>query len=322
MEFKTPTSWWTKEPLREVSDIVSFINNAVLQSDDVEFCNTTAKALNRLWTQLFKFQKRNGHLKPEHAQGRGDTAAFEELLRVTIRAEDKPQLLRLPALDQLVALTPKVMSHDVLRREDYDPSAIPNCLRQKASEKHSELADAVDKWRNQQTPQSTEKALKKLADLIFVIRSNIAHGEKTSHGPDLEKTTRDQAVCRLARPVMAAITRAIFDQPDRRIAVYGTLRPGEPNHSKLSRLQGVWRDAQVRGNVFQDTGLPHFVWDVAALEIQVKIFESANLEKSWAELDRFEGQSYQRIWVVASLQDDGALNVANIYALNSRTSDV
>ena len=35
MESKTPTNWWTKEPLPELASVVSQINDASLQSDDV-----------------------------------------------------------------------------------------------------------------------------------------------------------------------------------------------------------------------------------------------------------------------------------------------
>ncbi len=320
MESVTPTNWWNHEPLRELSSIVSHINNASAQSDHVESCSAGFSAFNLLWTQLYRFQRRNGHLKPEHVeQGRGDTASFEELLRVTLAPDEKTRLLQSNAVKRLAALALRVMSHDILRREDYDPSAIPDRLRERASEKHSELAHAFEKWCKQQTPQSAEKAIKKLADLLFVIRSNIAHGEKTPDGPDLEKATRDQKVCQAARPVMAAISCAIFNHPSRRLAVYGTLLPGEPNHSILARLQGAWRDARIRGHVVQRDGLPHFVWNIAEPQISAKVFETVELEEKWPDLDRFEGRSYQRVWVVASLDGDEQ-NVTNIYSLRSEAT--
>jgi hypothetical protein len=47
--------------------------------------------------------------------------------------------------------------------------------------------------------------------------------------------------------------------------------------------------------------------------VAVEIFESPDLEASWIELDHFEGDSYRRIWIVAS-GDADELTVANIYA--------
>jgi gamma-glutamylcyclotransferase (GGCT)/AIG2-like uncharacterized protein YtfP len=312
----TPANWWASESIGELAGVVSHMNDANTSSDDVEFCRDAFSALNLLWTQLYRFQRRNTQLRPEHVEkGRGDTASFEELLRVTLALEDKLHLLESNDMQRFVALTPRVMSHDILRREDYDPSLIADDLRKKASEKHSELASAYEKWRRQKNPDSLEKTVKRLADLLFVIRSNIAHGEKTSRGPDVEKVRRDQQVCRLARPVLTAMIGAIFDHPDRRLAAYGTLRPGEPNNSKLAKFHGIWRDGRVHGAVILKDELPYFDWDLSATEISVKIFESVELETNWSYLDSFEGPSYRRIWVVTSF-DGTSRAIANIYALD------
>jgi gamma-glutamylcyclotransferase (GGCT)/AIG2-like uncharacterized protein YtfP len=314
----TPANWWVKEPLRDVANIVSHINEAKAQRDDVESCELSFKSLNLLWTQLYKFQRRNGQLRPEHLENRGDTASFEELLRVSFGPEEKECLLQSNDFEHLVTVTPQVMSHDVLRREDYDPLAIPPRLRERASEKHSELARAYSRWRQQETPESVERVVKKLADLLFVIRSNIAHGEKTLRGPDSEKVKRDQEVCHRARPVIEKLLRAIFGDPDRRLAVYGTLRRGKPNHSKLAKFDGKWRKACVHGELTERSGLPHFTWNVTGPEVAVEILESPDLEARWSDLDRFEGRSYRRIWIV-SAGDADELTVANIFASeNSR----
>jgi hypothetical protein len=75
--------------------------------------------------------------------------------------------------------------------------------------------------------------------------------------------------------------------------------------------------------VAQCDGLPHFIWNIAEPEISVKVFESAELEAIWSDLDRFEGYSYRRVWVVASL-DGGEQIVANVYSLRGEatSSDV
>jgi gamma-glutamylcyclotransferase (GGCT)/AIG2-like uncharacterized protein YtfP len=314
MESVTPANWWVRESLRDVASVVSHINEAKNRRNDVECYELAFKSLNLLWTQLYRFQSRNGHLKPEHLETRGDTASFEELLRVSLEAEDKGRLLQWNDVEQFVTLTPPVMNHDVLRRENYDPSAIPARLRQRASEKHSELARAYRRWREQQTPESAERAVKKLADLLFVIRSNIAHGEKTPRGgPDFEKVNRDQEVCHRARPVIERLLRAIFRDPDYRLAVYETLRRGGPNHAKLAKFDGLWSEARVRGELIEKEGLPHFTWSVLGPELTVEILESPDLEKGWIDLDRFEGPSYRRIWIAAT-GDSGELTVVSIYA--------
>ena len=315
----TPADWWVGEPLRTVANIIYHINEANAQLDDVEFCRKGFDAFNLLWTRLYRFQSRNSQLRPEHSESRGDTASFEELLRVSLGAKEKGRLLERNDVAHLVKLTPQVMSHDILRQEDYDPLDIPARLREKASQKHSDLTNGYNKWSKEQTPESAERAVKKLADLLFVIRSNIAHGEKTPRGPDLEKVKRDQEVCYRARPVIETLFRAIFGHPDRRLAVYGTLRRGQRNHSKLAKLDGEWRHAHVHGELIERSGLPHFTWDLSGPEVAVEILESPDLETRWIDLDRFEGGSYRRIWIVVA-GDRGELTVANIYASEDSAS--
>jgi hypothetical protein len=278
MESLTPTNWWVTESLRTVANVISHINGANAQRDDVEFCRKAFDAFNLLWTRLYSFQSRNGQLRPEHLENRGDTASFEELLRVSLGAKEKNRLLQSSHLERLVTLMPRVMDHDILRRQDYDPLAIPDRLRERASEKHSKLARVYSQWREQHSLQSVEKTVKKLADLLFVIRSNSAHGEKTPRGPDLEKVKRDQEVCHRARPVIERLLRAIFCDPDRRLAVYGTLRRGEPNHSELAKFEGKWREASVHGELVERGWLSHFTWNVLGPEVAVEILESPALE--------------------------------------------
>ena len=84
-----------------------------------------------------------------------------------------------------------------------------------------------------------------------------------------------------------------------RLAVYGSLAPGEVNHHQLAGLPGTWRPGTVRGNRFDrgwgsGLGFPALVLDPAGPAVDVQIFESADLPDHWAWLDEFEGDGYQR----------------------------
>ena len=41
------------------------------------------------------------------------------------------------------------------------------------------------------------------------------------------------------------------DRADWRLAVYGTLAPGRPNHHQLSALSGRWSEGHVRGQLHE-----------------------------------------------------------------------
>ncbi|QQP97126.1 gamma-glutamylcyclotransferase family protein [Lysobacter enzymogenes] len=105
---------------------------------------------------------------------------------------------------------------------------------------------------------------------------------------------------------------------DRRLAVYGTLAPGEPNHHHLSAVPGVWRAGTVNGRLEQvgwgaDMGYPALVWSPDGEPVAVQAFASEELPAHWPRLDEFEGAQYLRILVPVRF-DDGAVAVANLYA--------
>ena len=59
--------------------------------------------------------------------------------------------------------------------------------------------------------------------------------------------------------------------------------------------------------------MPGLVLDPQGAEIEVDLFESAELPKHWARLDEFEGEGYKR--VVATVNTDRGETRAWIYVL-------
>ncbi|QWP75413.1 gamma-glutamylcyclotransferase [Lysobacter sp. K5869] len=106
---------------------------------------------------------------------------------------------------------------------------------------------------------------------------------------------------------------------DRRLAVYGTLAPGQPNHHHLSDLAGRWiAGGAVTGTLEQigwgaDLGYPALRWSADGGEVAVQLFASDELPAHWPRLDEFEGEQYLRILVPVRFAD-GRIEVANLYA--------
>jgi gamma-glutamylcyclotransferase (GGCT)/AIG2-like uncharacterized protein YtfP len=85
-----------------------------------------------------------------------------------------------------------------------------------------------------------------------------------------------------------------------RLATYGTLAPGRPNHHQLDGLEGRWLKGHVAGTLVDagwgaSLGYPALVLDPAGAEIAVDVFESVDLPAHWARLDAFEGSGYDRV---------------------------
>ena len=106
---------------------------------------------------------------------------------------------------------------------------------------------------------------------------------------------------------------------DHRLAVYGTLAPGQPNHHHLSDLAGDWiGGGAVTGTLEAlgwgaDMGFPALRWSPDGAEVAVQLFVSKELPAHWPRLDEFEGEQYLRRLVPVRFAD-GRVEVANLYA--------
>jgi gamma-glutamylcyclotransferase (GGCT)/AIG2-like uncharacterized protein YtfP len=103
-----------------------------------------------------------------------------------------------------------------------------------------------------------------------------------------------------------------------RLATYGTLAPGRPNHHLLDALEGHWSEGHVYGKLADagwgaGLGYPALILDPDGLAIPVHVFESMNLPDHWSRLDDFEGPGYQR--VVTSVSTPTGDVDASIYVL-------
>lgn len=103
-----------------------------------------------------------------------------------------------------------------------------------------------------------------------------------------------------------------------RLAVYGTLRPGHPNHHVLSGITGRWFEGQIRGRLIEEgwgaaLGSPGMVLDVAAEPVDVWVLESCELVDHWTRLDEFEGPGYRRVSATVRAADGDV--AASIYVL-------
>ena len=108
-----------------------------------------------------------------------------------------------------------------------------------------------------------------------------------------------------------------------KLAVYGTLAPGQPNHHIVAPLGGEWTEGLIEGDLLPvgwgaALGYPGFRPRVGGAAVAVRVLTAPLLATAWPTLDRFEGPEYQRILVPvfsAELSPERRLcTVANLYA--------
>ena len=104
---------------------------------------------------------------------------------------------------------------------------------------------------------------------------------------------------------------------DQRLAVYGSLGPGEANHDELDGLSGGWQPGTVRGWRLESgwgaaTSYPGLRPDPAEPQVAVRLFTSPELPAHWAGSMRSRA-TRTSAWRSRSMR--GRVVSAQIYAL-------
>ena len=127
-------------------------------------------------------------------------------------------------------------------------------------------------------------------------------------------------------PILDRLIEALLDHPERRLAVYGSLLPGENNHHHVATLAGRWLEGTVEGTLCDRgwaarQGYPGFVPGSSGDRVAVRVLESPALPDAWERLDAFEGEAYRRILAPVEMTSgtgaggETVWRVCNIYEL-------
>jgi len=300
-----PYWWQIGSMLGYLQEILAHINYTRTSPiyRKTELCRYLFDALNKMWTAFNDFQ---GKLE------RADIPSFRQLLIEGIPNKYIEEFIEGKELQDLVNFEPPIMNHNTLRRRGYRPDReIKPRLVKEATDEHRQLVNAYRSYKENSSDDTKERFLKKTAQLLYIVRSNIAHGEKTPYGPDLKKAERDEKVSGVVIPVLLKLLELIFDKPDQKLIVYGTLAPDAHNERLLEDIAGTWQDCKIRGKIIQCHGLKYFKWFPNAGEIDAKMFVSESLSDKLPSIDQFEGEDYHRILIPAKVGKH--LVVANIY---------
>lgn len=106
------------------------------------------------------------------------------------------------------------------------------------------------------------------------------------------------------------------------LIIYGSLAPGESNHSVMDPIKGDWRKAIIKGKLEEggwgtSLGYNGFIAvnEKEAQNIKAYVLFSEDLPLHWDYLDEFEGDGYTRIQTHYELEN-GQTGIWFIYALN------
>jgi gamma-glutamylcyclotransferase (GGCT)/AIG2-like uncharacterized protein YtfP len=291
----------------EVDAILGLVNagRAHLRLDEERAARKFCDALNRAWNA-------RARLAAEPAP-ESDWSRVKELV-TGLPPEDGLDLLRSPELRALVAIDPPILNHRVLLSRGFlgSTAELPEPVRREAAEAHLRLRRRVDELPGQPSPDETQQALVRLADLVYVIRSNLQHGEKFASA-DPARLARDRLISERAARMLELFFDLAFARPSTALATYGSLAPGGEHHPELDRAGGHWMPSVVRGRL-RGGRFPKLTPMPGADPIRVQLLRGAEgLPGLWQRLDEIEGAAYERILVPAET-DAGELVIANLYA--------
>ncbi|PBJ04981.1 gamma-glutamylcyclotransferase family protein [Flavobacterium sp. ACN6] len=105
------------------------------------------------------------------------------------------------------------------------------------------------------------------------------------------------------------------------LIIYGSLAPGESNHSVMDPIKGEWKKASIKGKLKEggwgsSLGYNGFISvnPDEAETINCYVLFSNDLTENWDYLDEFEGDGYIRIQAEYELES-GQKGIGFIYAL-------
>jgi gamma-glutamylcyclotransferase (GGCT)/AIG2-like uncharacterized protein YtfP len=313
----TPPLWWQQEEATSLSDTLAFVNSSVTRTDEISRCDDLGKALINTGNAFYRYRRDRGMLSETEikniSEGKyADHQSLKALVLLGLTPEQTTSWCMCDSVRSLATLAPLVMDHSFLVAARYDPQHIPDELRKNASVKHHKLSNAYARFVQHPSDASLrDTLLNKLQIVLYMVRSNIAHSNKTPRGPDVAKATRDRLVSQVTSSVLRDLFEALFSTPSQRLAVYGTLAPGEPNASLLGSVAGQWSSGIVQGVVAERHGLKEFTWTTEGDSIPVKVLSAERLAQQFDAIDRFEGPNYRRILVPVEI--NGLPCVCNIY---------
>lgn len=242
-----------------------------------------------------------------------DTALLQAIAAAVIAAHSQRiAALRMVGLATIAGMISGPMSADLLRRRlcpaarqplwpACDPQPIDSATLLQAS-------TLIDRFNLAAASESARPALRgwlraalRTSDWSFANIHEITSAAQAS-----------DAHTELATELLATAIDERLGTPSCRLAVYGTLAPGERNHGVLADCPGEWRGGAVRGELRTWRGYPVLAPKANAPGVAVRWLSSPLLPGAWARIDAFEGPRYRR--VLAVVETDQGCAVANVYA--------
>ena len=286
---------WPILELELLSEVSARLNEAASKHDEHDRVSLKCKALNRLFNHLHRVSREQGPTR--RSFGTTDDSLFDDMVRSSISFEERRRLCNNGVVAMLLSVKPLILNEDELSRPYLPPDSQPPDERRRAEREHRKANEAFDHYqKGLARGVSRDAPIRQLVKLLWMIRSNVQHGAKTSRSPNQDKVSRDREISSRWLGVVDLLFEMLLDYPNRRLTLYG---PEDRNQSVIVGITGEWSTkCSVEGVVAEKDGRQAFLWTRDGGEsVDVDVLESAELASSWLRLDESYGPGYLRILV-------------------------
>ena len=209
-------------------------------------CQDLFGTLNRLWNEL---HGRIGSAEDRH----DDSVKFRKFMQFALPNDDVENFAQLSCLQKLADIKPLVHNDAVVSAfqgvpfSDVQTEALPQEIRNQATAEHQEFNKYLAAVLENPNSKNKREFRNKLCRLLYVVRSNIAHGSKEHY----VGSERNEAICAVVFEVLVQICNEILDGGLYRVCAYGELKRSRRLHEALVvQNGGVYiHDGRVEGQL-------------------------------------------------------------------------
>jgi gamma-glutamylcyclotransferase (GGCT)/AIG2-like uncharacterized protein YtfP len=306
-------SWWQEERFADDTQVALDHANEARRRDtagirgwELDACRDYFGSLNRMWSTLYQLSEHDESARPPEERST-EAVRLTTLLR-KLEADQQTEFLARPSVRTFAEFKPSIFIHSAPGVGTHFLADVSDEARQHAAADHDAFKRGWMRW--QASRARVPDVLRRLSRAVLVVRNNLAHGEKTRVGPDRGRTERNRAVAKVVLPVLEDMLDFVMDRPSHKFVAYGTLRPGQLNHSVINDIAGTWRPVTLPGRVDDKDGLPAFRY-AGDSNTPAELLVSPGLPNNWRRLDEFERDRYERN--LGLYRDNGVLGVGNVY---------
>lgn len=303
--------------LRALADIVHNLNRAEQEKFFVDKCQNLFSALESIWGLYIEYAIGNNKLsdwaKRQFEQDKlSINNKFSETVNSLLTDDDKNNLIENKAFKEIIYFSPRIMSDAILESKRYNPENIPKELRERASVTHTKLIKSYN-----DPGRKIDILITNLCKLLYEVRSNMMHCGKTPYGPDLDKSNRDEEICKLIHPTLVNIIDFLLEKPNNKLILYGTLKQRQPNALIVDYLRKEAVKIKIFGFIEVENGLPYYTFSISnpRNEIEAELIINESLINEFERIDSFEGKKYKRIKV--PYKKGKEIGIGHIYEKNS-----